>query len=98
MNGFKLFVAVFALLFLSTGCLYTHVLTPYDTNLDKTILGQKKGTATLHSILGLVAWGDASAAAAAKEGGITTMNHMDREIMNVVFGIYFESTTIVYGD
>jgi len=83
---------------LLTGCLYAHVLTPYDTNLDKTVLGQKQGKASLHSLLWLVAWGDASTAAAAKEGGITTVNHMDKEVLNVFFGVYTETTTIVYGD
>jgi hypothetical protein len=83
---------------LLTGCLYAHVLTPYDTNLDKTVLGQKQGKASLHSVLWLVAWGDASTAAAAKEGGITTVNHMDKEVLNVFFGVYTETTTIVYGD
>ncbi len=93
----KLSVAL-VLMFLFTGCLYTPVVTPYDHNLDKTVLGQKTGKASMYSVLGLVAWGDASSAAAAKQGGITTMNHMDREFLNIVFGIYTETTTIVYGD
>lgn len=94
----KVAAAVLVAMFLLTGCLYTHVLTPYDTNLDKTVLGQKTGKASMQSVLGLVAWGDASTAAAAKQGGITTVNHMDKEIFIYVFGIYTESTTIVYGD
>jgi len=94
----KLCAVALVAVFLATGCLYTHVLTPYDKNLDKTVLGQKTGKATMRSVLGLVAWGDASSAAAAKQGGITTMNHMDQELLNIVFGIYTESTTIVYGD
>ncbi len=94
----KYAAAVLIVMFVLTGCLYTHVLTPYDTNLDKTVLGPKTGKSTMHSILWLVAWGDASSAAAAKEGGISTMNHMDREFLNIVFGIYTETTTIVYGD
>ena len=94
----KLFAAVLVVAFLVTGCLYTHVLTPYDTNLDKTVLGQKTGKASMYSVLGLVAWGDASTAAAAKQGGITTLNHMDKEFLNIIFGIYTETTTIVYGD
>ena len=98
MKMVKLVVAVLVVAFLATGCLYSHVLMPYDTNLDKTVLGQKTGKATMYSVLGLVAWGDASSAAAAKQGGISTMNHMDREFLNVVFGIYTETTTIVYGD
>ncbi len=98
MKVLKLFALIGVLIFLGTGCLYSHVVTPYDSNLDRTVLGQKKGTASMYSILGLVAWGDASSAAAAKEGGITTLNQMDREFLNVVFGIYTKTTTIVYGD
>ncbi len=98
MKKVKLFVAVLITMVLVSGCLYTHVLTPYDTNLDKTVMGQKTGRSTMRSILWLVAWGDASSEAAAKQAGITTMNHMDLEILNVVFGIYTETTTIVYGD
>jgi hypothetical protein len=94
----KLFAVVLITAFLVTGCLYAHVITPYDTNLDKTQLGQKVGKASMQSVLGLVAWGDASTAAAAKQGGIATINHMDKEFLNIVFGIYTETTTIVYGD
>jgi hypothetical protein len=98
MKIFKLFATVVVAAFLVTGCLYTHVLTPYDMNVDKTVLGQKTGKATMHSVLGLVAWGDSSTAAAAAQGGLSTVNHMDREFLNVIFGIYTETTTIVYGD
>jgi hypothetical protein len=98
MRIFKLFATAVVAAFLVTGCLYTHVLTPYDTNLDKTALGQKTGRAVMHSVLGLVAWGDSSTAAAAKQGGLTTVNHMDKEFLNIIFGIYTETTTIVYGD
>lgn len=80
------------------GCIYAHVQTPYDTNLDKTVLGQKQGKASMQSVLWLVAWGDASTAAAAKEGEMTTVNHMDREVLSVLFGLYTKTTTIVYGD
>jgi hypothetical protein len=87
-----------AVVFLLSGCVYTHVLTPYDTDLNKTTLGQKQGKASMESVLWLVAWGDAGTAAAAKQGGITTVNHMDREFLNVIFGLYTKTTTIVYGD
>jgi TRL-like protein family len=98
MKIIKFVVAAMIAIFLVSGCVYTHVLTPYDTNLDKTVLGQKKGKAAMHSILWLVAWGDASTAAAAKDGRIGVVNHMDREFLNVLFGVYTETTTIVYGD
>ncbi len=98
MNRGKLFVAGLVIMLFVSGCLYTHVLTPYDTNLDKTVLGQKTGKSSMQSILWLFAWGDASTAAAAKQGGLNVVNHMDREFLNVVFGIYTQTTTIVYGD
>lgn len=98
MRIIRLFATLVVIALLGTGCLYTHVLTPLDMNVDKTMLGQKTGKATMYSVLGLVAWGDASTAAAAKQGGLTTINHMDREFLNVIFGIYTETTTIVYGD
>lgn len=98
MRTVRLCIAAFVLMFLATGCLYTHVYTPYDTNLDKTVLGQKTGKASMHSVLWLFAWGDASTAAAAKEGNLSVVNHMDHEFLNIIFGVYTESTTIVYGD
>ncbi len=81
-----------------TGCLYSHVTLPYGTELNKTELGHKQGESSLYSVLWLFAWGDAGAAAAAKNGGITTLTHMDREVYSVLFGIYSRQTTIVYGD
>ena len=83
---------------LLTGCLYMNVKTPYDTDLNKTVLGQKTGKAYSQSVLWLFAWGDAGTAAAAKDGNITTVNHMDHEMYSILFGLYTKSTTVVYGD
>ncbi len=80
------------------GCLYSHVTLPYGTELNKTELGHKKGTSSMYSVLWLFAWGDAGAAAAAKNGEITTLTHMDREVYAILFGIYTRQTTIVYGE
>lgn len=41
--------------------------------------------------------GDASVAAAMKNGGITRVHHVDNETMNIL-GIYAKYTTIVYGE
>ncbi len=90
-------VIVFSLIMLN-GCIYTHVTMPYSTELNKTELGQKQGAASFQSVLWLFAWGDAGAAAAAKNGGITTLRYMDREFRYILFGIYQSQTTIVYGD
>jgi hypothetical protein len=57
----------------------------------------KTGTATATSILGLGTAGDASIKAAAANGGIKTIKHVNYEAKNVL-GIYGEYTTTVYGD
>ncbi len=82
----------------ATGCIYTHITTPLGTELNKTEIGHKQGEASTYSLLWLFSWGDAGAAAAAKNGGISVLTHMDREIELVLFGIYGRITTIVYGD
>jgi hypothetical protein len=87
-----------ALPLLTSGCLYTHVRSPLDTNLNETRLGDKVGEASARSILWLVAWGDAGSRAAAVNGGITVLRQMDVEVLIVLFGVYAQTTTIVYGD
>ena len=81
-----------------SGCAYVNTKTPLDVDLDQTTLGQKSGVAEARSILWLVAWGDASYAAAAKNGGITTLRHADQEVFNVLFGLYTRYRVVVYGD
>ncbi|MDB9093433.1 TRL-like family protein, partial [Parabacteroides distasonis] len=60
-------------------------------------LGSKKGEATATSILGLVAYGDASIQKAAKEAGITKISHVDQQSKSVL-GLFSKYTVIVYGD
>lgn len=91
-------VAFLALTMFLSGCLYTNVKVPLDTDVDATVLGEKVGKASNQSVLWLVAWGDASTQAAAKEGNISTIRHMDIQQLIVFFGLYAEATTIVYGD
>ena len=90
-------ITILSVFFIS-GCLYMKVKGPFDTDLNQTTLGDKIGKAHSQSILWLVAWGDAGTAAAAKEGGITTVNHMDVEVFSILFGLYLRTTTIVYGN
>lgn len=80
------------------GCAYVHTRAPYDKNLNSTELGAKVGEASNHSLLWLVAWGDGSYAAAAKDGGIKVMKHADVEVVSVLFGAYVKRTILVYGD
>lgn len=94
--AFVLFVAV-SLLIVS-GCAYVDVKSPLDVDLNKTTLGEKKGVSEARSVLWLFAWGDASYATAAANGGITVMRHADQEVFNVLFGLYTRYRVVVYGD
>lgn len=81
-----------------TGCLYTGVSAPLDRDLDRTELGSKVGRSHAHSVMFLVAWGDAGTQAAAQQGDLQIMNHADQELFLVLFGLYARTTTVVYGD
>lgn len=86
-----------ALVFTS-GCVFTDVKIPLDTNLEETQLGSKTGESTSQGILWLVAWGDSGTQAAAQDGGITTLLHADQKLFSVLFGLYSKQTTVVYGN
>jgi hypothetical protein len=58
--------------------------------------GPKVGRAEAWGIL-VYATGDASISAAASNGGITRIHHVDHETFNIL-GIYARYTTIVYGE
>ncbi|WP_319523187.1 TRL domain-containing protein [uncultured Desulfosarcina sp.] len=100
MRNIRPFVAIIIVvgLMLLSGCAYVDVKSPLDVDLDKTTLGEKKGVAEARSVLWLFAWGDASYAAAAADGGITTLRHADQEVFNVLFGLYTRWRVVVYGD
>jgi hypothetical protein len=100
MNRVKLLTIIIVLLsaLVCSGCAFVHTKTPYDDNLDKTDLGSKTGTAQAYSVLWLVAWGDASYQAAAKNGNITVLKHADQESFAILFGLYTRWRVIVYGD
>jgi hypothetical protein len=93
----SLIILLVAAIMLS-GCMYANVKTPLDIDLDKTTLGQKTGKASTYSVLWLIAWGDGSTAAAAADGNLSTINHMDVELYSILFGVYSRSTTVVYGN
>jgi hypothetical protein len=79
-----------------TGVIYTDISAPINTYVANTAISGKVGRASSKDILGLVAWGDASVRAAADEGGLTTVDHIDYEFFNVLF-FFSKYTTIVYG-
>jgi hypothetical protein len=77
------------------GFWYTDVKGPLEANSVGT--ATKTGEATCKSVLGLVATGDASIEAAAKNGGITKIHHVDFKSWSLL-GFYAEFTTIVHGE
>lgn len=91
---------------MATGCLsapfqppiglYSEVSAPLSTE-GPVQLGSKKGEATSKCILGVVATGDCSLNAAAQNGGLQTIRHVDYRYKNI-FGIVQETTVIAYGD
>lgn len=94
----KRFVTLALLCSLLSGCLYSNVRFPLDEDLWKTELGSKVGVASNYSILWLVAWGDAGVQAAARNGEISVINHMDMGVESYFFGAYTRRDTIVYGE
>ena len=80
-----------------TGMVFSQFEAPLDVDFQNTDMsGVKKGTSDTISILGLIAFGDASSKAAAEKGGITKIVHADYEYFNIL-GIVQKTTVIVYG-
>ncbi len=79
------------------GMVYTNFEALLDIDYSQTDVSGKMGTSESFSILGLVAIGDASAAATADNASIDTIEHADYEFFNVL-GVYQRYRTVVYGD
>ena len=91
-----------------TGLVWTSYRAPLTVG--PTDFGSKKGQATSHQIglpplpfygltrgVSLFAWGDASKQTAARQGGITEIEHADYRMQIFVF-VYKRFTTEVYGN
>lgn len=78
-----------------TGGLYTNV--KQGEMATSNVRGSKMGTAKASAYLGLIAIGDASVEAAARDGGITRISHVDSQKKSIL-GIVTSTTTIVYGE
>ncbi|PTQ91075.1 TRL-like family protein [Agitococcus lubricus] len=78
------------------GGFYTNVKAPMlvTDNPDKPT---KIGRASVRTILGVYAVGDASIEAAAKNAGITRIHHVDYQSENIL-GVVADFTVIVYGN
>lgn len=78
------------------GLLYTNVSGPVAVG-DTQDKPTKVGRATTRSLFGVYAVGDASISAAAKNGGITKIHHVDHETQTIL-GVIADYTTVVYGN
>jgi TRL-like protein family len=78
-----------------TGTLFSDVSG--SESVSSNILGTKMGKACATSILGWVGTGDASAATAAKSGGISQISTVDYHTKSIL-GIWAESCTMVHGN
>lgn len=58
--------------------------------------GDKKGESCASNVLGYVAWGDASIAAAQKAGGVQSVSTVDYSSFGVL-GVYTKTCAIVVG-
>jgi len=78
-----------------TGVIYTEVSGPITATSAER--GSKTGVAEATSILGILATGDASIAAAARNGGISQIKTVDYDATNIL-GLYATFTTRVTGN
>lgn len=80
-----------------SGCVYTNIRLPLSKGFRDTRVVTKSGEASIHSVAWLVAWGDAGLQQASANGGMETLEYADRSFLNILFGLYFRNTTVVYG-
>lgn len=78
------------------GSLYSNISGPLLAT-DNPEKPSKIGRASMRTIMGVYAVGDASIDAAAKNAGITRIHHVDYETESV-FGIVADFTVVVYGN
>lgn len=79
-----------------TGLIYSNISAPLmATPADEQ--PQRVGRASVRSVLGLIATGDASINTAARNGGIREIHYVDYESQNF-FGVLAEYTVVVYGN
>lgn len=102
---------LFLLIAITTGCatystpfkgmqapLVTAISHPLDTEFDKTSTHSKLGRSRSHSILHLLAWGDASVTGAARDGGLTRVHYSDVEVLHILFGVYTSFEVVAVGE
>lgn len=79
-----------------TGVIYSQYRAPIDVDYSDTAVSDRVGSSAAHCVLGLVSWGDASAYAAARNGGLSTIEDAEYDYLNVLF-VYQRYTLVVRG-
>ncbi len=79
------------------GLIFTNFKAPLDIDQSQTPVEQKAGQSSVTTILGMVSFGDGSLEAAAKDGGIKTIESADYQYLSVLLGLFTQYTTIVHG-
>jgi len=79
-----------------SGVVYSNVKAPFSATAAPE-QPQRVGRASVRSILGIIATGDASIQTAARNGGIREIHFVDYESQNF-FGVLAEFTVVVYGN
>ncbi len=82
---------------MSSGCIYSNFRMPVSRDFRNTNKVCKSGKSTTRSIAWIAAWGDSGLQAAAEEGELKTLEYVDAQYKNILFGLYMSRTTIVYG-
>ena len=86
-----------------TGCSVSPVMgainiAKWDGNISNpAVASQKNGEACAHSVLGLIAFGDASIETAKKNAGISKVATVDHRTTNILY-FYGGYCTVVYGE
>jgi hypothetical protein len=78
------------------GIVFTNFKAPLDLDQNQTPVSSKTGKAEVMNILNLFSWGDGSIQAAAKNGGIETIESADYEYFTIL-GLFHKYTTVVHG-
>lgn len=81
-----------------SGCMYSQVRVPLSSEFRNTKTVNKSGHSTARSFCWMVALGDGGLQAAAANGGLSTMEYADVEILYICAGLYMSRTTIIYGN
>lgn len=100
----RLFVAISILLLTANASVFATPLGLLYTNIKEPVAVTEKGSytkvaeGTTMSLLWLIGLGDASIEKIARDAGITTIKHVDKETTVFPLGIYIQEKYTVYGD